>query len=172
MSKKSVKMENFRYKFASPGCAPLAGKESAIVMLWLVCLSHASERDTFAPSWKAPLKGFRSIPHRHPNLVCGYHVTNYVSWLNTTQNTPFFSQLQATLRFGCFFLTLWLRASISNWCSALAELWKWIHFGFGWVGKIIVASVTQTYPIALCSVRKTETPFAHSWFGALYPSKD
>lgn len=51
-------------------------------------------------------KGVQKRYARFPNLLCGFHVTNYVLGLNTPQNTPFFSQLQATLRFGCFFPTL------------------------------------------------------------------
>ena len=78
MSKKSVKMEKFRYKFASPGCAPLAGKEYRSVGCAKFPPSHASERAALLRRGRHPWRGSDVLRIRHPICLFGYHVTNYV----------------------------------------------------------------------------------------------
>ena len=167
----------FNIILASPGCAPLAGKESAIGMLWLVSSVSCIRKGGSAPLWKAPLKGFRCATHPPPNLFCGLSCHQLCFRLPSAKDV-FFSQL------------ITARAEINSpWASTLFVLDSQIflfmtvtlrfHTSEEWQSLLAVISVYLRPHDGLRLVSHTNAqraknsdPFAHSWFCYDCPSKD
>ena len=148
----------------------------SIGWLWLVSSVSCYRKGGSAPPWKAPLKGLRSTTHPPPNLVCGLSCHQLCFRLPSAKDV-FFTQLigahgevNSPTASTLFVLDsqiydLWLSPFDSivriEWQSLLAVISVYLrpHDGL----RLVSNTNAQR--------AKNSDPFAHSWFGALCPSK-